>query len=158
MWHNSRRVTQLGKFALWHNGRRATTQLGRFSLCGATDGHRATTQLDRFTLCGTAAAELHNSVDLLCARRPPSYYVYTTRYIYFVWHNGRRATQLGRFTLWYNGLYRAKQPGFTDACTRCRTHFPKTVTNRAEKYEGLVQSKILLSVLNALDDSTNTDR
>ena len=39
---------KLGKFILWHNGLRATTQLGRF------------------TLCGTTAAELHNSVDSLC--------------------------------------------------------------------------------------------
>ena len=74
-----------------------------------------------------------------------------------LWHNGRRATQLGRFTLWHNSR-RDKQRGFIDACTRSRTHFPKTVTNHAEKYEGLIQSKILLRVLNALEDSTNTDR
>ena len=37
-------------------------------------------------------------VDLLCGTTAtaPSC---TTRQIYFVWHNGRRATQLGRFTL-----------------------------------------------------------
>ena len=34
-------------------------------LSSATVG-RATTQLGRFPLCGTTAAELHNSVDLLC--------------------------------------------------------------------------------------------
>ena len=50
-----------------------------------------------------------------------------------LWHNGRLATtQLGRFTLWHDGR-RAKQPGFIDACTRSRTHFPKTVTNHAKK-------------------------
>ena len=74
-----------------------------------------------------------------------------------LWHNQRRATQLGRFTLWHNGR-RAKQPGFIDACTRSHTHFPKTVPNHAENYEGLIQSKILFRVLNALEDSTNTDR
>ena len=86
---------------------------------------------------------------------PPSY---TTRQISFVWHNGRRATtQLGRFTLWHNSR-QDKQRGFIDACIRSRTHFPKTVTNHAKKYEGLIQGKILLRVLNALEDSTNTDR
>ena len=45
--------------------------------------------------------------------------------------NGRRATQLGRFTFRHNGR-RAQQPGFIDACTRSRTHFPKTVTNHTE--------------------------
>ena len=99
-----RRASYLGRFTLWHNGRRAT-QLGRFPLCGTI---AATTQLDRFTL----------------------------------WHNSRRD----------------KQRGFIDACTRSRTHFPKTVTNHAEKYEGLIQSKILLRVLNALENSTNRDR
>ena len=69
----------------------------------------------------------------------------------------RRASHLGRFTLWHNGR-RAKQLGFIHACTRSRTHFPKTVTNHAEKYEGLIRGKILLRVLNALEDSTNTDR
>ena len=89
------------------------------------------------------------------AQWPPSY---TTRQIYFVaqrppstqlggftlWHNRRRATQLCKFTLWHNGR-RAKSTRF-DACTRRRTHFPKTVTNHAEKYEGSIQSKILLRV------------
>ena len=83
---------------------------------------------------------LHHLVDLLCvAQRPPS------------------TTSLGRFTLWHNGRP-AKQPGFIDACTRrSRTYFPKTVTNHAEKYEGLIQRKILLRVLNALEELlTNT--
>ena len=72
--------------------------------------------------------------------------------------NRRSATQLSRFILWHNGR-RAKQPrGFIGACTRSHTHFPNTVTNHAEKYEGLIQSKKLLRVLNALEDSTNTDR
>ena len=31
-----------------------------------------------------------------------------------LWHNGHRATQLGRFTLWHNGR-RAKQPGLMQA-------------------------------------------
>ena len=66
-------------------------------------------------------------------------------------------TQLGRFTLWHNSR-RAKQHSFIDACTRSRIHFPKTVNNNAEKYEGLIQSKILLRVLHALENSTNTDR
>ena len=43
---------------------------------------------------------------------------------------------------------------------------PKLVTNHAEKYEGSIQSKILLREfyftnfwkMNALEDSTNTDR
>ena len=69
---NGCQATQLGRFTLWHNGRRATTQL---------NGRQAT-QLDRFTLCGTTAAELHNSVDLLCvAQRLLSY---TTWQVYFV--------------------------------------------------------------------------
>ena len=59
-----------------------------------------------------------------------------------LWHNRRRATQLCKFTLWHNGR-RVKSTRF-DACTRRRTHFPKTVTNHAEKYEGSIQSKILL--------------
>ena len=42
-----RQASHLGRFTLWHNGRRAT-QLCRSDL-----------------LCGTTAAELHNSVDLL---------------------------------------------------------------------------------------------
>ena len=31
LWHNGRRTTQLGQFTLWHNGCRAT-QLGQFTL------------------------------------------------------------------------------------------------------------------------------
>ena len=59
----------------------------------------------------------------------------------------RRAAQLGRFTLWRNGR-RVIQPGFIDACTRSHKQFPKTVTNHAGKYEGIIQSKTLLRVLN----------
>ena len=47
--------------------------------------------------------------------------------------------------MWHNGR-RAKQPGFIHSCTRSRTHF-QTVTNHADKYEGLIQSKILLRVM-----------
>ena len=61
-----------------------------------------------------------------------------------MWYNYRQATQPGRFTLWHNSR-RAKQPGFIDACTRSRIPFPKTVTNHALKYEGLIQSKIFVS-------------
>ena len=116
MWHNSRRATQLGKFTLLHNVRRATTQLSRFSLRGTADGCRATTQLDRLTLSDTTAAELHDSVVLLC--------------------DTTAAAKLN------NPVSLMRAPGVA-------------VTNRTEKYEDLVQSKILLNVLNALEDSTN---
>ena len=43
----------------------------------------------------------------------------------------RRASHLGKFTLWHNG--RRTKPGLM--------HGPG-VTNHAEKYEGLIQSKI----------------
>ena len=66
-------------------------------------------------------------------------------------------SQLDGFTLWHNGR-RAKQPGFIDACTRCRTLMINFSTNHAEKYEGLIQSRILPRVLNALEDSPNADR
>ena len=53
-------------------------------------------------------------------------------------HNDRRATQLGKFTLWHNGRRTNRglmhAPGVAD--------FPKTVTNHAEQYAGLIQSKI----------------
>ena len=75
------RASHLGRDALWHNG------------------HQATTQLGRFTLCGTKAAQLHNSVDLLC---------------------GTTAAEPNN------------PVSLNDACTRSRTHFPKTVTNHAE--------------------------
>ena len=41
------------------------------------------------------APELHISVDLLCGTRAAE--------LHNFWHNGRRATQLGRSTLWHNG-------------------------------------------------------
>ena len=57
------RASHLGRFTLWHKGRRAT-QLGRFSLCTtATTAAELLYSVD--LLCGTAAAELQNSVDLL---------------------------------------------------------------------------------------------
>ena len=71
-------------------------------------------------LCGTTAAEVHNSVDLLCDTTAAEL------------HNSvdllcdTKAAELN--PVWCN--------------TRNRTHFPKTVTNHAEKYEGLFQSKI----------------
>ena len=79
LWHKGRRATQIGRFSLWHNGHnsRRATVLGRFSLWYSG---RRTTELCRFTL----------------------------------WHNGRRATELGKFTLWLNGR-RAKQPGLMQA-------------------------------------------
>ena len=57
-----------------------------------------------------------------------------------LWHNGRRASQFtGKFTLWHNGR-RAKQPGLMHA-PGAKSH---AFSN--EKYEGLIQSKILLRV------------
>ena len=53
---------------------------------------------------------------LIVAQRPLSYY--TNRYIYFMWHNGRRATQLGRLTLWHNGRRATTQ---IDRFTLCGT-------------------------------------
>ena len=91
-------------------------------------------------LWDTTTAELHNSVDLLCVTTAaePHNSVNLLR--------GTTAAELNRF----------------DACTRSRRHFPKTETNHghAEKYEGLIQSKITANFwkMNALDDSTNTDR
>ena len=147
-----RRASHLGRDTLWHHGRWVTTQLGRF------------------TLCGTTAAELlHHSVDLLCgttaAQVLHTYTLNSVRF-WFVWQNDRAATQLGRFTLWHNGR-RAKQPGFVDACTRSRTHFPKTVTNHAENIKAYSKVKFYsgckLSAhfwkMNALEDSFwNTGR
>ena len=124
-----RRASHHGRFTLWHN---ANLRSGDFS----------------FFFAGKK-----KSPDRRLAQWPPSY---TTWQMYFVaqwppstqlggftlWHNRRRATQLCKFTLWHNGR-RVKSTRF-DACTRCRTYFPKTVTNHAEKYEGSIQSKILL--------------
>ena len=79
--HNSCRATRLGRFTrytLWHDGRQATTQLDRFTLCGTTASelHNSVDLLCGTTatklhisvdlLCGTMAAELHNLVELLC--------------------------------------------------------------------------------------------
>ena len=79
-----------------------------------------------------------------CMAQPPPTH-YTTRLISFVWHNGRWATQLGRFTLWHNSRRatqfsrctlwrngrRAKQP---DARTSSRTHFQRTTQRKLLKY------------------------
>ena len=82
---------------------------------------RRASHLSRFqVLCSTTAAELHNSVDLRCETTAAEL------------HNsvnllcGTTAAELTRF----------------DACIISRRHFPKTGTNHAEKYEGLIQSKI----------------
>ena len=47
-----------------------------------------------------------------------------------LWHNSRRATQFSRFTLWRNGR-RAKQPY---ARTSSRTHFQRTTQRKLLKY------------------------
>ena len=60
-------------------------------------------------LCGT---ELHNSVDLLCDKTAAELLNSVNLFC------GTTAAELNRF----------------DACTRSRRHFPKTVTNHAEKY------------------------
>ena len=125
-----RRASHLGLDTLWHNGRWATTQLSRFTLCGTTAAELLHHSVD--LLCCTTATELlHNSVDLLCGTTAAELLHTKLSQIYFVWYNDHPATQLGRFTLWHNSR-RAKQPGFIDACTRSRKHFPKTVTNHAE--------------------------
>ena len=78
-------------------------------------------------LCDSSAAEPHNlvnlfhiSVDLLCVT---------------LWHNGCRATQLGKFTSWHNG--RQTKPSLMHVNQESQTG-----TNHADKYEGLIQSKI----------------
>ena len=90
-------------------------------------------------LCDTTAAELHNSVNL---------------------HSGlTTATEL------HNSVDLLCDTKATElnpvSCTRNCTHFPKTVTNHAEKYEGLIQSKNLTAnfwKMNALENSAITDR
>ena len=64
MMKSRRRASHRGRFkCAWHNGRRPTTQLGRFPLCGTTAAElRNSVDL----LCGTTAVDLCNSVDLLC--------------------------------------------------------------------------------------------
>ena len=64
LWHNRRRVSHRGRFTLWHNGRRPTTQLCRFTLCGTTAAELHTS-ID--LLCGITAAELNNQVSLMHA-------------------------------------------------------------------------------------------
>ena len=58
-----RRVAQLGRFILWHNGRRAINSADL--LCVTPNGRRAT-QLG-YLLCGTTAGELNNPVSLMHA-------------------------------------------------------------------------------------------
>ena len=87
-------------------------------------------------LCETTAAELHNSVDLLCdttaAELHNSVNLHSGLTTAIKLHNSvdllcdTKATEVNPVS-----------------CTRNRTHFPKTVTNHAEKYEGLIQSKNL---------------
>ena len=145
LWRNGRRATQLGRFTLWHNGRRQLNSLfqaPRFS--GPLNWESAKTKIKRKE---TGASRDGLFAFPLLSRLPH----------YLRAWNRLSAPQLSRFILWRNGR-RAKQPGFIGACIRSHTHFPNTVTNHAEKYEGLIQSKIWLRVLNALEDSTNTDR
>ena len=138
MWHNSRLATRLGRFTrftLWHDGRQATTQLDRFTLCGTTASelHNSVDLLCGTTatklhvsvdlLCGTMAAELHNLVDLLCTM----------------------ATELN------NLLSLTHAPGVTHI-------FQRQWQTVRKNNEVLIQSKILFGVLNALEDSRNTFR
>ena len=124
-----RRASHLGGDTLWYNGRWAISQLGRFTSCGTTAAEPLQYSV-RFTLCGTAAAELlHHSVDLLC---------------------GTTAAELLGNSVDLLG-------GTTAACMHQESHtFSKDSDEPCWKYEGLIQSKILLRVLNALEDSTNT--
>ena len=57
------------------------------------------------------AAELHISVDLITLWHNGCRATSLGRFT--LWHNGRRATQLGRFTLWHNG--RRAKPGLMHA-------------------------------------------
>ena len=119
--------------------RRRDSLLGRFTLgtsvaelhnsvdllCGTTDSelHNSVN-----LLCGTTDSELHNSVNLLCGTTDSE--LHNSVNLLF----GTTAAEL-------------LQPGFSDACTKSRTHFPKTGTNNAEKYEGSIQSKIKSKLL-----------
>ena len=134
LWHNGHQATLLGRFTLWHNGRRhlnSLFQAPRWS--GPLNWESAKTKIKRKE---TGASRGGLFACPLLSRLPH----------YLRAWNRLSATQLSRFTLWHNGR-RAKQPGFIGACTRSHTHFPNTVTNHAEKYEGLIQSKILLRLL-----------
>ena len=85
------------------------------------------------------AAELHISVTLWHNGRRA-----TQPRRFTLWHNGHQATQLSKFTLWHNGR-RAKHAVWG---MHQESHtFPKIVTTHTEKYEGLIESKILLRVL-----------
>ena len=52
----------LSRFTLWKNGHRRASHLGRFTLWKTAAELNNSVDL----LCGTTAAELHNSVDLHC--------------------------------------------------------------------------------------------
>ena len=136
-------ASHLGRDTLWHNGRWATTQLGRF------------------TLCGTTVAKLpHNSVNLLCvAQRLPSYY--TTRLdLLCVAQRPPRYYTLNSVRFILCGTTTVQLHNLVDLL--CRTTavelkhtFSKDSDEPGWKYEGLIQNKILLRVLNTLEDSTN---
>ena len=53
------------------------------------------------------AAELHTPVDLLCGTTTAE--LHNSIVLFILWHNGRRATQLGKFTLWPDNGCRATQ-------------------------------------------------
>ena len=85
-------------------------------------------------LCGTTAAELHNSVDIVCdttAAEPHNALNLLCDTTAVELHNS--------VNLLYGTTAAELNPVW---CTRSRRHFPKTVTKHAEKYEGLIQSKI----------------
>ena len=123
-----RRASHLGRFILWHIYGRRATQLSRFTLWH--NGRRASLRKHPF---------------LLALRRWGRFA-----------RNETSGEERGETDV-FAGYRRAKQPGFIDAWTRSRTHFPQWRT-MSQKYEGLIRSKILLRLLNALEDSTNTDR
>ena len=75
----------------WWNGA-AELHISVDLLCGTT---AAELHNSVDLLCGTTAAELHNSVDLLCGTT-------AAELALICGHKGRRATQLGKFTLWHN--------------------------------------------------------
>ena len=63
LWHKGRRATQLGRFSLWHNGHNSAELLYSVDLlCGTAAAELQSVDL----LCGTTVAELQNSVNLLC--------------------------------------------------------------------------------------------
>ena len=70
-----------------------------------------------------------------------------------LWHNGRRATQLGKFTLWHNG--RQTKPGLM--------HVPGVADIYQRQGQIMLknvkaESKVKFWKMKALDDSAITDR